>query len=137
MDPNLYTPTKRSTAEQIAGLGFFAEEPAPPAAPPAPRPASAIAAVTPALHHTNANSQAAERKLRIRAGTNNARILAYLRAHGEATRKEIAHATEIPINVVTPCVVALRKHGYLVEFDGKDGRPLRERDHGYLLRAAY
>jgi hypothetical protein len=129
MEPANYTPPKRTTTEQLAGLGLFAET------EPAPAPRSAQRAPSPALHHGNEHSQGLEEKLRVRAGTNNARILAYLRANGESTRKEIAAATGIPINVVTPCVVALRNGGHILELDGKDNRPLRERGNGYLLRA--
>lgn len=95
----------------------------------------------PALHHDVETSQREERRLAKNFGGKARQILTWIQSrptsgpHRGATRSEISEGTGIRIQSVCPAVFALRENGFLLELDGKAGRPKLERGGGNVLVA--
>lgn len=102
-------------------------------------PAASPAELRPRLHHDVETSAKQERRLTPGFGGNARRILSFLELRPRsgpdrgATRAEISHHLNIPIQTVCPAVHALRESAYVLELDGKEGRDKLERGGGNVL----
>jgi hypothetical protein len=100
-----------------------------------------VARLRPQLHHDVESSQREEERLARNFRGIARKILTWVEsrpttgASRGATRAEISEALGIRIQSVCPAVYALRNDGFLLELDGKDGRPKLERGGGNVLVA--